>query len=186
MRAPLLSLVVVGLCQCGTPGGGASAADPFAVTPTDRIEIEYRADGTSLALCNASAEQAGTVARANLKVANHEDLALLLGGFEDCGYFAAAAGTPAPNAKATMIVRLNDRTLVRSRQPLTAPQGAEARAEIEQLTEFNQCLALFQQVYNGTTAFTATSGIDKDDLERQNELMRRRAQEALKRSREGK
>ncbi|MEM7201608.1 MAG: hypothetical protein AAF628_15170 [Planctomycetota bacterium] len=141
---------------------------PFQLRPGDRIEASYDTGSSQLTLRNASwidreaAYSSGS--DLNLKVAADDDIHRLLQGWNALAFFKPAPG--AARAKASLRLRINDRTWIRGRQVTTA-------AALEQ---FNSCVEVFRHVYDNTLSFHTGARIDRSAFEAEQRRLRQQKQ----------
>ncbi len=180
MRALFTALTVTAAALLA---GCASTSDAEStIQPGDRIEVEYRDGGAVLALRNESFQSPDEVYSkgdsAYLKVATDENINKLILGWTELSFFEVASPTPYPQAKATLSIKMNGETYVRSRLPLEM-------SSIEDLTQFNNCLTVFRAIYDNTRSYHSAAAISGEELQRQNEKIQENAKEALSRPRGG-
>ena len=168
-----IALLAAGLCQCGTTL--APAAVPLV--SNDRVEVIFSDGNTTMSLRNASSTTAeaayGPSSNLTLKIASDPDLSALLEGLSSSGFFTNSTPVPGSQARATLTVRRNGRSYVRSRLPF-------AMSSKEDIENFNQCVWLFRYMFDQTDSYHTGSTADFDT---QTQRLLEQARQAAQRGR---
>lgn len=169
------------LTQCA--GSAPSLKRVVTVTPEQRTRIQLvQATGPALALQtealgSRAAVYSDALGDVAAKVVEEADMQTLLDVLAARGFFERAAPVGAPEAREAIVLDHGERRWVWSRRPPTA-------ADDPVFLAFHECRAYVLQLYNQTTAYHTGRNLTGDDLEREQERIRRQ-REATQRKYEG-